>query len=135
MSIEGARMRCLSAVMIVASLGGCGLDETEFIPQYAAAYCTYYVSCADPAVLAFDGIDTQEECLAVYGPEIEAAGDGCKLARSEANKCLKSMEGLACPADATDLDAGLPPVCEYSWKKCIADPGDVNGENDEPTSP
>jgi hypothetical protein len=125
----------VAVVWVLASLGGCGLHETEFIPRYAASYCDYYVSCADPSLVAFDGIDTHDECLAVYGPEIEAEGEGCTLARSEARKCLASMEELACPADATDLDAGIPPVCSYSWKKCIADPGDVNGETDDTAAP
>ena len=122
-------------MMILTALGGCGLHETEFVPQYAALYCDYYLSCEDPAVLAFDGLDTQEECLAIHGPEIEAEGGACKLARSEAKKCLTAMEGLACPPEGTDLDGGIPPVCDYSWKKCIADPGDVNGETDDTDVP
>jgi hypothetical protein len=36
------------------------------------------------------------------------------------------METLACPADPADLDASLPPVCGYVWKKCIAQPEDTD---------
>jgi hypothetical protein len=121
----------LVPIAILGAIGGCGPHETEFIPQYAASYCSYYVSCADPAVMAFDGVDTQEECLARYGPDIEAEGEGCKLARSEAKKCLRAMEALACPSDPAELDASLPPVCDYAWKKCLAQPGEA--DTDDPT--
>lgn len=118
---------------VLAVLGGCGLEEDEFVPRYANLYCDYYMSCADPAQRVFDGLDTQEACLARYGPDVQRDGEGCKLVRSEARACLEAMERLTCPADPAELDAALPPPCGDSWKKCIASEGDVNGDNDDPT--
>lgn len=106
------------------SLAACGPDETKFIPEFADAYCDFVLECEDPAVLTFDGITSHDECLEVYGPEVEALGFGCKYKAKQARRCLQAMEVAACPAEGTTLQDGLPAVCNEVYIDCeVPSPG------------
>ena len=77
-------------------------------------------------VLVDDGIDTLEDCQAMFGPVLQAQGIGCKLKGGEARKCLDAMSTASCPGQGVLLDDALPAQCGDVWKKCPAVPGEDN---------
>jgi hypothetical protein len=107
----------LPAVLVVAA---CGVSEGKFIPDYADVYCARRIECSDPATLVFDGIDGPADCVASFGPELSADGEGCKYKGGTARKCLDAMETVACPAEGEGFDTVVPPICEEVYIKCIA---------------
>jgi hypothetical protein len=111
------------ALVAIVALTGCkkGLDEPEFVEAYVASYCQFWVDCADPVVVAFDGAPTVEECRAVEGPRLAAKADGCKLEDDAAELCLLDLDGLQCP-EAGPPEEAVPASCDAGlvWKKCDA---------------
>lgn len=101
-----------------SALAGCGDAEGKFVAEYTTAYCDFYLQCADPAELVFDGMDTQDECEGTYGPEFLAEGEGCKLDHPAAKACLDQLGALQCPPENAVLDSAIPPACDAVWKKC-----------------
>lgn len=122
-------MRGVAWFGLLLALGACGPSESDFVLEYTDLYCAYYLDCADPAQLVFEGMDTVEECAGTFGPGFGEDAGACKLAKGDARKCLKAMELLTCPAEGTPLDAGLPPICDTVWKKCIAQPEETESED------
>ena len=86
--------------------------------EYVDAYCVYYLACSDPALAVFDGVDTAEECEALYGPAVVDDSLACKLDKKTAKTCLDSLDGLACPGEGYDVDGSLPSECESVWTTC-----------------
>ncbi len=113
-------MRAMFTGIMLLAASGCGLDETVFIPDYADAYCQKAISCLDPAVAAFDGMATQEACLSVVGPEIEAEVAACKYRGGKAKKCLNAMENMSCPPEDIAFDDYLPIECDIVLIACGA---------------
>ena len=116
-------------------LVGCGVDETVFIPDYAELYCDKAMSCLDESVLAFDGIASQQDCLAVVGPAIEDGVGRCEYQGREAKSCLKAMKDMACPQQGESLEAALPVECDQVLINCspIQPPDDTTGGSGTPT--
>lgn len=107
-------------------LAACGPSESDFVVEYTTSYCAWYLDCGDPAQLLFDGLDTIEECRAVFGPDVASQAETCKLDRAPARACLDAMETLACPTDPeAELDDALPAECSTTWKKCL---GQIEGD-------
>jgi hypothetical protein len=106
-------------IVWTAAIGaGCGIDDSTFTIEYVDAYCVYYLACSDPALEVFDGIDTPEECEAVYGPAVTDSALTCKLDKKAAKVCLESLDGLACPSEGYDVDGNLPSECAQVWTDC-----------------
>jgi hypothetical protein len=104
----------------MAALGACkGSGEPEFVQAYISSYCQFYVDCADPVVVAFDGAPTIEACRAAEGPRVAAQAEGCKLEDDAAELCLQDLEAAECPAEGPPEEA-VPASCdpELVWKKC-----------------
>ena len=109
--------RDLMACLVVSGLVGCGVSRNEFVPEYAASYCDYYMECGDQAQLTFDGVLTTDDCIALYGPDIEAQNAACKFKNGAAKDCLETLPMATCPADG-DVDAGLPVTCHEVYVNC-----------------
>lgn len=109
--------RSLIVGLALAMLAGCGVSRNEFVPEYAAAYCDFYMECGDPAQLTFDGVLTADDCLALYGPDIDAQAEACGFKNGKAKDCLGALEVATCPADG-DVDAGLPVTCHEVFVNC-----------------
>ena len=102
----------------VAILVGCGDAEGKFLADYTTAYCEFYLQCADPAELVFDGLDEQGECEGTFGPQFQDEGAGCKLERPAAKACLDQLGALQCPPEGAVLESAIPSACSAVWKKC-----------------
>lgn len=114
-------------------LSACGPSEGDFVVEYTDAYCAWYLDCGDPAQLVFDGLDTIEECRALFGPDVAAQADTCKINRAAASRCLEAMDGLVCPTEeGAVLDDNLPAECTTTWKKCLGQTADGDDTGDEP---
>lgn len=110
-------MRSLGFGALVA-LAACGVDETHFIPDYADLYCDTVMSCSEPALLLFDGIETKDDCLAIVGPAIESEVLNCDYDPKSAKRCLKGMEGMGCPGEGQTVDDVLPLDCAQVSSIC-----------------
>lgn len=108
----------LAPLLLLSSLMGCGIDETEFIPEYAELYCSLQVQCADPVLEVFDGGASKQECLAVEGPRIDKWGTDCRYRGARAKQCLEEMAMLGCPGGDTPLEAAIPTVCNEIYLDC-----------------
>ena len=113
------------------SLASCGLDESYFVPDYADRYCDAFMSCSSSAQLMFEGIASHDDCLGLFGADVEAWGESCKYKGGKAKKCLKAMESLVCPVEGETLDDVLPIECEEVYIKCTVTAG---GDDDEETT-
>ena len=114
---------------LAVGLVSCGpkQEAEDYLVEFTDLYCDVWLSCEDPAELAFDGIDGPEACVAEHGPRFDAKWSGCVLDQGDAKKCLAFLPATGCPEAGGDLDANLPPECETAWKKCI---GGTPGETE-----
>lgn len=110
--------------VVAAGMAACGPSETSFVVDYTDAYCTWYLACADPALLVFDGLDDVDACKAVVGPEIAVSAGACKVDHAAARACLGQMATVPCPEPGTVFEDAVPLACTQAWKKCDALPGD-----------
>ena len=105
------------------------LSESDFVVEYTDLYCTWYLECADPAQLVFDGTATLEDCTGLFGPGVADQASTCKLDKGAAKDCLDAMVTVACPAEEDAvLDDSLPPECATTWKKCLGEGNDTGVE-------
>ncbi len=118
--------RGLWPLLVVAAVG-CGTNEGVFIPEYAQLYCAKQIECSGAATQLFNGVDGTDDCVAAFGPEVEATSDGCKYKGGKAKQCLTAIETLTCPANADPFDTVVPPICDEVYVKCISSP---DGSND-----
>lgn len=125
----GWRAAWLAGIAVAA---GCGPSEAAFVVDYTDAYCTWYLQCADPAILVFDGLDDVDTCKAVVGPEVAAEGAVCKVSKGAARACLDQLATVPCPEPGTLIEDAVPVACDSAWKKCTAQPGD--DATDEPAT-
>jgi hypothetical protein len=79
----------------------------------------------------FEGIASHDDCLGLFGADVEAWGESCKYKGGKAKKCLKAMESLVCPVEGETLDDVLPIECEEVYIKCTVTAG---GDDDEETT-
>lgn len=108
-----------AALVALVALASCGgrREPDAYLEEFTDTYCAVWMECADPAQLAFDGVDV-EDCVATNGARFEAQWQGCKLDSKAADRCLTFLAGTQCPADGGDLDAILPLDCSTAWEKC-----------------
>lgn len=116
--------------VVVAVSASCKGAEPDFVESYLTSFCAFFIDCTDPAVAAFDGLPTVEDCRAEFGPPLAARAEGCKLEKDAAELCLQELDGAACPEEGAPEDA-LPAVCapDLVWKKCDGPTGAGDDED------
>lgn len=97
----------MRSLVVLVFLAGCGVDQTEFIADYAVAECDFAMACYDPAILEFRGWTDAATCVQQRGPEITGDSEGCTFDKRLAKDCLKAMKDITCP----DGDPLVPEVC------------------------
>ncbi len=96
----------------------CGPSDGAFVTDYVEQTCTLLLDCYEPSALAFDGIDSFDTCLGVYGPPVEDLRLACTFDRKAARDCLDALPDAACPADGETLEAALPVACDSVFVQC-----------------
>jgi len=103
-------------VFVVA---GCArVSEAEFVPVYVDVYCDRFFECADDALLTFEGLDDEDDCAAVVGPEVAELSDACELEDKLAQDCIDELSVVRCPTSGTLFSDAVPSVCQDVWVEC-----------------
>jgi hypothetical protein len=105
----------IAVVAAALALAGCKMDGDEFVGDYTNAYCTYALACFEPAVLEFEGWQSEGECVESFGPDYAGQYEGCEVDSKTAKQCVKQMDALGCPAEGDDPGESLPEICATVW--------------------
>lgn len=104
--------------LVGLGVAGCGgVPQDEFTSTYVDHYCEVRLDCGASATEVFDGLDSQEDCVALQGPEITAAWQGCKYKKKRAKQCLEQLPDPVCP-ESGEPAAAFPPICGEVFDKC-----------------
>lgn len=113
------RNRTLGLLCIAALASACTYNPTRFVRDYADLYCESVMACSDPDDLAFEGIASHEDCLGLFGPDLDAqAQRECTYKGGKARACIRRMKKLECPAEGVLLDEVLPEECGEIYTEC-----------------
>lgn len=117
---------------------GCGETRSEFEASFTDQYCRLFVECGDPALLTFEGILTEEDCVREYQQPVVNWGLQCKYKRNRAKDCMGAMEVATCPAEGTEVWEAIPAECQEVFDGCggfdplaeVADNQDTDNTDD-----
>lgn len=94
------------------------VSEAEFVPVYVDVYCERFFECADGALLTFEGLDDEEDCRSVIGPQVAERSDDCDLEDRLAQDCIDELQVVTCPGEGTLFSDVVPVVCDDVWAEC-----------------
>lgn len=96
-------------------LMACGPSDEAFVARYTEDWCAVVMACSDPAVLAFDGIETVEDCEAIVGSQVEVEAASCSYDPKAARSCLSALHELGCDGSQAPVE---PSTCSVVFLEC-----------------
>ena len=105
----------MRAALLFLGLASC-LSEEKYTNDYVAAECKYALTCYDDATLAFYDWASEDDCVAVRGPQFAGEVQNCVLDPKAGHECLKQLKVLACPGEGEDPE--LPAICANAFPNC-----------------
>ncbi len=93
----------------------CGPSDEAFVTRYTEEWCALVMACSDPAALAFDGIESVEDCEAIVGSQVEVDASTCSYDPKAAKTCLTALNDLACDGGQAPVE---PSTCGVVFIEC-----------------
>lgn len=123
----------LIAALLALTSAACRMSDDAFVDKFVEADCAYLMECSSDPVLAFQGWETIEDCMADRGPEVAYDVETCDYNKVAAGACVKAIEEQTCAAEGEDRE--FPAICQDVLTNCSDDDSgtDTDTEMDSDT--